>query len=137
MIRKMDHQNSCSSTEASYSILIRLYDCDSIHSGHTARPSDFCWAPGVGEQWTAATTSEDNIVMIWQPTARIWAGDEVKIDERELEDDAMEGIEEAGPPNTATGSKQVVGSGATSARSQSMSISATASNSGADVEEDN
>jgi len=107
-----------------------------IHGGHTARPSDFCWAPGIGEQWTAASTSEDNIVMIWQPTARIWAGDEVKIDEKELEGDAMQGIEGAGPSNIATGGKQAVGSGATSARSQSMSISATASNSGADVEED-
>ncbi|KAF8131649.1 WD40-repeat-containing domain protein [Boletus edulis] len=107
-----------------------------IHGGHTARPSDFCWAPGVGEQWTAASASEDNIVMIWQPTARIWAGDEVKIDEKELEADAMEGIEAAGPSNTATASKPVASSGATSARSQSMSISATASNSGADVEEE-
>ncbi len=30
--------------------------------------------------------------MVWQPTMRIWAGEEVKIDEKELED-AMEGIE--------------------------------------------
>lgn len=75
--------------------------------------------------------------MIWQPTARIWAGDEVKIDEKELEGNAMEGVEEVGPSSTiATSSKQAAGSGATSARSQSMSISATASNSGADVEED-
>ena len=73
--------------------------------GHTARPTDFCWAPGVGESWTAASTSEDNIIMVWQPTMRIWAGDEVKIDEKELEGEAMEGIEtlddgagaEAGP----------------------------------------
>lgn len=39
------------------------------------------------------STSEDNVVMIWQPTMRIWAGDEVRIDEKELESDAMEGIE--------------------------------------------
>ncbi|KAH9920217.1 histone acetyltransferase type B subunit 2 [Epithele typhae] len=74
-----------------------------VHGGHTARPTDFCWAPGVGESWTAASTSEDNIIMVWQPTMRIWAGDEVKIDERELEGETMEGIEaldgieEAGP----------------------------------------
>ena len=57
------------------------------------------------ENWTAASTSEDNIVMVWQPTMRIWAGDEIKIDEKELEGEAMEGIEinddgagaEAGP----------------------------------------
>jgi len=99
--------------------------------GHTARPTDFCWAPGEAENWTASTTSEDNVVMVWQPTMRIWAGDEVKIDERELEGDSMEGVEsttEAGP------SKVVAPSGANSTRSQSMSISASASNSGADVE---
>ncbi|KAF9225324.1 WD40 repeat-like protein [Gyrodon lividus] len=107
-----------------------------IHGGHTARPSDFCWAPGEGEQWTAATTSEDNVVMIWQPTMRIWAGDEVKIDDKELEGEGMEGIEDAGISRTATSSKHAGVSGAASTRSQSMSISASASNSGADVEDD-
>lgn len=58
--------------------------------GHTARPTDFCWAPGESENWTASSTSEDNIVMIWQPTMRVWAGDEVKVDEKELESDAMD-----------------------------------------------
>jgi histone-binding protein RBBP4 len=102
-----------------------------IHGGHTARPTDFCWAPGESEIWTASTTSEDNVVMVWQPTMRIWAGDQVKIDEKELEGDAMEGVEsvpEAGP------SKVAAASGANSARSQSMSISASVSNSGVDVE---
>lgn len=28
--------------------------------------------------------------MVWQPTMRVWAGDEVKIDEKELEGDAMD-----------------------------------------------
>ncbi len=65
--------------------------------GHTARPSDFCWAPGEEDNWTAASASEDNIVMVWQPTMRIWAGDEVKVDEKELENDFMEGIEEQKP----------------------------------------
>ena len=32
--------------------------------------------------------------MVWQPTMRVWAGEEVKIDEKELEDaDAMQGVE--------------------------------------------
>ncbi|KAH9897896.1 histone acetyltransferase type B subunit 2 [Cubamyces lactineus] len=66
-----------------------------VHGGHTARPTDFCWAPGEAESWTAGSTSEDNIIMIWQPTMRIWAGDEVRIDEKELEGEAMEGIETA------------------------------------------
>lgn len=30
--------------------------------------------------------------MVWQPTMHVWAGDTVKIDERELEE-PMEGIE--------------------------------------------
>ncbi|KAF7303061.1 WD40 repeat-like protein [Mycena kentingensis (nom. inval.)] len=67
-----------------------------MHGGHTARPTDFCWAPGEADAWTATSTSEDNIVMVWQPTMRIWAGDEVPVDAKELEDDAMQGVEAAG-----------------------------------------
>jgi len=123
--------------------------------GHTARPTDFCWAPGEGENWTAASTSEDNIVMVWQPTMRVWAGDEVRIDEQELEGDAMDVemiIEETGlsghsedekmddateqesrrkmgekEKNPHNKGKTVSGNG-----SQSMSVSTTASISGAD-----
>ncbi|KAJ3739805.1 WD40 repeat-like protein [Lentinula detonsa] len=72
-----------------------------VHGGHTARPTDFCWAPEEMENWTAASASEDNVVMIWQPTMRVWAGEQVKIDVKELEDDAMEGVETA---NEAAGS---------------------------------
>ncbi|OSX66981.1 hypothetical protein POSPLADRAFT_1063874 [Postia placenta MAD-698-R-SB12] len=63
-----------------------------VHGGHTSRPTDFCWAPGEAESWTATSASEDNIIMVWQPTMHVWAGDTVKIDERELEE-PMEGIE--------------------------------------------
>ncbi|KII93937.1 hypothetical protein PLICRDRAFT_171635 [Plicaturopsis crispa FD-325 SS-3] len=97
-----------------------------VHGGHTARPTDFCWAPGEGEKWTAASTSEDNVVMVWQPTMRVWAGDEIKVDERELEGDAMEGVESTA---AAAAGKSASGSG-----SQSMSMSATASADGADEE---
>lgn len=32
--------------------------------------------------------------MVWQPTMRVWAGEEVKVDEKELEDsEPMQGIE--------------------------------------------
>ena len=32
--------------------------------------------------------------MVWQPTMRVWAGEEVKVDEKELEDEsAMQGVE--------------------------------------------
>nr|GAT59830.1 WD40 repeat-like protein [Mycena chlorophos] len=77
------------------------------HGGHTARPTDFCWAPGKPDAWSAVSTSEDNIVMVWQPTMRIWAGDAVNIDERELEDDAMEGIEQAGGSDSKGKGKEV------------------------------
>ncbi|KAJ6520201.1 WD40 repeat-like protein [Mycena sanguinolenta] len=91
-----------------------------VHGGHTARPTDFCWAPGESENWTTTSTSEDNIVMVWQPTMRVWAGDAVKIDEKELEADAMEGVE-------ATPSAMDKGKGKTSESggSLSMSVSAT------------
>jgi histone-binding protein RBBP4 len=51
------------------------------------------------------STSEDNVVMIWQPTMRVWAGDDVKIDEKELENDAMEGIESIEPPVKSAANK--------------------------------
>jgi histone-binding protein RBBP4 len=69
------------------------------------------------------------VVMVWQPTMRVWAGDEVKVDEKELEGDAMEGIEEI------TVEKATTKSGSGSA-SQSMSVSATASVSGVDGDEE-
>lgn len=129
--------------------------------GHTARPTDFCWAPGEGENWTAASASEDNVVMVWQPTMRVWAGDEVKIDEKELEVDAMdvEMTEESGPSGQQAEDEHMgniaeeqekekegtekeaeketsegKGKGAVSAGSgtQSMSVSAAASVSGVD-----
>lgn len=129
-------------------------------AGHTARPTDFCWAPGEGENWTAASTSEDNVVMVWQPTMRVWAGGEVKIDEKELEGDAMdvETVEEAGPSGQGEDEKmddsteqeakekekeketEVEGGESAKAKSaasvgsgtQSMSVSAAASVSGGD-----
>jgi histone-binding protein RBBP4 len=94
-----------------------------VHGGHTARPTDFCWAPGEAENWTVASASEDNVVMVWQPTMRVWAGDEVKIPEKELEGEAMEGVEstnEGGVDKSAAGGKSTTVSG----RSQSMSLSA-------------
>jgi len=103
-----------------------------VHGGHTSRPTDFSWAPGEAENWTAASASEDNVVMVWQPTMRVWAGDEVKVDEKELEGDAMEGVE----PTTAGSSADKDrpkgdGSGNASLRSQSMDVSG-ASASGVD-----
>jgi histone-binding protein RBBP4 len=98
--------------------------------GHTSRPTDFSWAPGEAENWTVASASEDNIVMVWQPTMRVWAGDEVKVDEKELEGEAMEGVEPTAS-GSSTDKPKGNGSGDASLRSQSMDVSA-ASVSGAD-----
>ncbi|TDL20887.1 WD40 repeat-like protein [Rickenella mellea] len=73
-----------------------------IHGGHTSRPADFSWAPGKSEHWHLASVSEDNIVMVWQPSMRVWAGEDVRVDEKELEGDAMEGIEVTGGPSEST-----------------------------------
>jgi len=58
--------------------------------------------------------------MVWQPTMLVWAGDAVKIDEKELEGDAMEGVEATG---TDKGKGKTTESGG-SLSSQSMSVSA-------------
>lgn len=71
--------------------------------------------------------------MVWQPTQRVWAGDEQKIDESELEADAMEGVE---PTSGTAAAAKNVANGSASARSQSMSISATASVSGVEADEE-
>lgn len=105
MIKRMDHRNCFSFTEVCdvfFFFLIPLISNACV--GHTARPTDFCWAPEEMENWTAASASEDNVVMVWQPTMRVWAGEQVKIDVKELEDDAMEGVEATNEPG-ASGSK--------------------------------
>lgn len=110
--------------------------------GHTSRPTDFSWAPGEAEQWTASSVSEDNVVMVWQPTQRVWAGDDLKVEDHELEADAMQGVESTHgaippvKPPTAGKRSTGTGSGAGSARSQSMSISASASASVSGVDAD-
>ena len=58
--------------------------------------------------------------MVWQPTMRVWAGDEVKVDEKELETDAMEGVESTNAGGDK--GKNSAASGAGSLRSQSMSV---------------
>jgi histone-binding protein RBBP4 len=101
---------------------------DSLTVGHTARPSDFCWAPGVGEHWTAVSTSEDNVVMVWQPTMHVWAGEEVHVEEKQLESEQMEGVEITGASGSGPG--RTTGSGV-----QSALMSGSASISGGDMDE--
>jgi histone-binding protein RBBP4 len=79
-----------------------------------------------------ASASEDNVVMVWQPTMRVWAGDEVKVDEKELEGEAMEGVEPTVASSSADKDRpKGNGNGDASLRSQSIDASA-ASASGAD-----
>jgi histone-binding protein RBBP4 len=66
--------------------------------------------------------------MIWQPTMRVWAGDEVKIDEKELEGEPMEGIE----GNDSRADKTTASGSGGGSRSQSMSVSATSNSGGVD-----
>jgi len=61
-----------------------------VHGGHTARPTDFCWAPGEDENWTLVSAAEDNVVQVWAPSMYVWAGEEVRVEEKELEDVKME-----------------------------------------------
>jgi len=93
MMLRTGHQSSSSCTVVGRGYYFRWTEA-LIYSrslGHTATPSDFCWAPGEREHWTLASVSEDNIVMAWSPSMRIWAGDEVKVDAEQLEA-GMEGI---------------------------------------------
>jgi len=60
-----------------------------VHGGHTTSPTDFCWAPGIGEEWTLVSAAEDNIVQVWAPSMYVWAGEEVKVEDKELEDITM------------------------------------------------
>lgn len=78
-------------------------DFVSLLIGHTSRPADFCWAPGESESWHVASVSEDNVLQVWQPSRRIWAGEDVDVDARELEGEAMEGVEAAGPAAVGPG----------------------------------
>ena len=75
MIRKTALQSSCLYTAVCPDIYLTCaaLKCRSAIAGHTARPTDFCWAPHELDNWTATSISEDNVLMIWQPTMRVWA----------------------------------------------------------------
>jgi histone-binding protein RBBP4 len=54
-----------------------------MHGGHTSRPTDLSWSPS--EKWHVATTSEDNVLQVWQPSRTIYAADDVVIEVDDLE----------------------------------------------------
>jgi histone-binding protein RBBP4 len=49
-----------------------------MHGGHTSRPTDLSWSQS--EPWHLATTSEDNVLQVWQPSRTIYAADDVVIE---------------------------------------------------------
>jgi len=69
-----------------------------VHGGHMARIADLGWAPNIEDKWTLVSAGEDNVVMVWSPTWRIWASDEVRPRAGELE---------RGPRKIGTGGKYV------------------------------
>jgi histone-binding protein RBBP4 len=56
-----------------------------VHGGHMARIADLDWAPGLEEKWTLVSAGEDNVLMVWSPTWRIWASEHVPMKPGELE----------------------------------------------------
>lgn len=54
-----------------------------MHGGHTSRPTDLSWSPTA--DWYMATTSEDNILQVWQPSKSIYAADNIPISVDDLE----------------------------------------------------
>ncbi len=61
-------------------------------------------------------------MMVWQPTMHVWAGEEVHIEEKQLESEQMEGIEITG--GSGSGAGRGTGSGMQKApRSGSVSAS--------------
>ncbi|KIM32389.1 hypothetical protein M408DRAFT_326976 [Serendipita vermifera MAFF 305830] len=62
-----------------------------VHGGHMARIADLGWAPNLEDKWTLVSAGEDNVVMIWSPTWRIWASEEARPKAGELERAARKG----------------------------------------------
>lgn len=54
-----------------------------VHGGHTARVSDLSWSPMA--KWHLATTSDDNVLQVWEPSKHVRAAVEADVDAMELE----------------------------------------------------
>jgi histone-binding protein RBBP4 len=44
-----------------------------VHGGHISKVSDLSWSPMA--KWHLATTAEDNVLQVWEPSRHIWQGD--------------------------------------------------------------
>lgn len=54
-----------------------------VHGGHTSRVSDLSWSPMA--KWHVATTAEDNILQIWEPSRHIRAAGDADVSAMDLE----------------------------------------------------
>ncbi|KAI8984557.1 WD40-repeat-containing domain protein [Mycotypha africana] len=55
-----------------------------VHAGHTNRISEFSWNPL--ENWTIASTADDNVVQIWRMSKKLYAStDQLEISPNQLE----------------------------------------------------
>ncbi|EIW71564.1 hypothetical protein TREMEDRAFT_60487 [Tremella mesenterica DSM 1558] len=54
-----------------------------VHGGHTSKPGDISWSSSA--RWHIATTTEDNILQIWEPSRHIRTPADGVIDAMELE----------------------------------------------------
>ena len=54
-----------------------------VHGGHTAKVSDISWSPMA--KWHIATTAEDNIVQVWEPSRHIRAAEDADVSAMDLE----------------------------------------------------
>lgn len=54
-----------------------------IHGGHTSKISDFSWNPN--EAWYVCSTSEDNMLQVWQMGENIYNDEDVAVTDPELE----------------------------------------------------
>ncbi|OXB35935.1 histone acetyltransferase type B subunit 2 [Cryptococcus neoformans] len=54
-----------------------------VHGGHTSKVCDISWSPS--SPWTIASTSEDNILQVWEPSRHLRTPYEAEFDEKDLE----------------------------------------------------
>jgi histone-binding protein RBBP4 len=54
-----------------------------VHGGHTAKVSDISWSPMA--KWHIATTAEDNIVQVWEPSRHIRSAGDADVSAMDLE----------------------------------------------------
>lgn len=54
-----------------------------VHGGHTAKVNDISWSPMA--KWHIATTAEDNILQVWEPSRHIRAAAEADVNAMDLE----------------------------------------------------